>query len=374
MRRSDRLIALLTVCFCLPIAAEPRSNKLIEFGWDEPDTAFIRKHISEMQKTPFDGCVFHARYARPADGGRAARGDFMWECWSKRAFTDAELGPALEDLKATEFGRFSENFLRFNTTPADVDWFDDFSAIVNNAKLAAKVAHDGGCRGVLFDIEQYNKPLFNYPKQRDAATKSWDQYARQVHQRGREVMAAFQEGYPGGVTVFLTFGYSLPLAECGGDKAKLAEVSYGLLAPLLDGMVDAAEGRSRIVDGHELSYGYKDVARFATAYTAMKTGVLKIMGADHEKYAKHFSLGFGVWLDHDWRKLGWNTEDPAKNFYTPPAFEQTVRTALQTADDYVWIYTETPRWWSAEGGPQKLPDVYDAALRRAAAAALAPAR
>ena len=46
--------------------------------------------------------------------------------------------------------------------------------------------------------------------------KAWDDYAKQVRQRGREVMAAFQQGYPGGVTIFLTFGYSLPMAECGG--------------------------------------------------------------------------------------------------------------------------------------------------------------
>jgi hypothetical protein len=60
-------------------------------------------------------------------------------------------------------------------------------------------------------------------------------------------------------------------------------------------------------------------------------------------------------------------EDTSKNFYTPEGFERTVRTALETADDYVWIYTETPKWWTEQGGPQKLPAAYDAALRRAAA-------
>jgi hypothetical protein len=42
-----------------------------------------------------------------------------------------------------------------------------------------------------------------------------------------------------------------------------------------------------------------------------------------------------------------------------------VRRALEVADDYVWIYSETPRWWSAEGKPAKLPTSYDQALRRA---------
>jgi hypothetical protein len=348
-------------------SAPAHAKKLIEFGWDEPDTAFMRKHVAEMEKTPFDGCVFHVRYLKP-DGGL---GDFLWESWGKRAFTEAQLQPALDDLKATQFHRFTENFLRFNTTPGDVDWFDDFSAIVNNARLAAQMAHDGKCRGVLFDIEQYNYPLFNYRKQYEAKTKSWDQYAAQVRKRGREVMTAFQEGYPGGVTILLTFGYSLPLAQCTGDKAKLPDCEYGLLAPLLDGMLDAAEGESKIVDGYELSYAYRDVDRFATAYSTMKTGALKLV-ADPQKYARHFSFGFGVWMDLDWRKLGWDVEDPKKNFYSPEAFERTARKALETADDYVWIYSETPRWWTAEGGPQKLPATYDAALRRAAGKDLVP--
>jgi hypothetical protein len=33
-------------------------KKLIEFGWDEPDTTYLRAHIAEMEKTPFDGTVF----------------------------------------------------------------------------------------------------------------------------------------------------------------------------------------------------------------------------------------------------------------------------------------------------------------------------
>jgi hypothetical protein len=87
--------------------------------------------------------------------------------------------------------------------------------------------------------------------------------------------------------------------------------------------------------------------------------------ADPAKYRRHASLGFGVWLDHDWRRAGWNVDDPAKNYFTPESFETSVRAALTTADEYVWIYTETPRWWSAEGKPVKLPPAYDAALRRA---------
>jgi hypothetical protein len=70
-------------------------------------------------------------------------------------------------------------------------------------------------------------------------------------------------------------------------------------------------------------------------------------------------------MDRDWRKNGWDTNDFSKNYFPPEAFETSVRKALEAADEYVWIYTETPRWWSKEGAPVKLPTAYDAAVRRA---------
>jgi hypothetical protein len=354
-----RLILLMSLAFAFVThAAEKPAKRLIEFGWDEPDTAFMRQHVAEMEQTPFDGCVFHLT------------GDSLWGVWGVKAYTDADLKPALDDLRATPFRRFTHNFLRVNTTPGKLDWFDDHSAVVNNVRQMARVAREGKCKGVLFDIEQYDGPLFDYGKQRDAKTKSWDEYAAQVRLRGREVMKAYQEGYPG-VTIFLTFGYTLPREESGGDRAKLPKAHYGLLAPFLDGMLDAAEGSTRIVDGYELSYGYKDVKRFAKGYQAMETGALPYVGVDPKRYREFFSFGFGVWMDHDWRKHGWDVGDVSKNFYPPEAFENSVGTALQTADEYVWVYTEQPRWWTKAGKPEKLPEAYDQALRRAVDAARA---
>jgi len=337
------------------------ARKVIEFGWDEPDTAFMRKYAAEMEKAPFDGCVFHVNTAAPA----GAQGRFTWECWGTRAFTEAEVKGAIEDLKAAPFKRFTHNFLRFNTTPARLDWFDDHAAVLSNARLAAQIAREGKCPGILFDIEQYEGQLFNYRKQRDAKTKTWDQYAAQVRLRGRQVMQVFQEGYPG-LTVFLTFGHSLPFVQANRNKEKLPDASYGLLAPFLDGMVEAAKDGTKLVDGHELSYGYKDAARFLAAYKMMRQDVLPIV-ADADKYRQVYSFGFGIWLDHDQRKLGWNSEDPSTNYFTPQLFEAAVRQAMQTSDEYVWVYSELPRWWSEEsrGAAVKLPQAYFDALRRA---------
>ena len=90
-------------------------------------------------------------------------------------------------------------------------------------------------------------------------------------------MEGFQSGDPD-VTLFLTFAYSLPWRQSNGNPDRLPNVPYGLLAPFLDGMLDAAQGKSRIIDGFESSYTFKDTTRFAPAYKSMKTGVLPIVG------------------------------------------------------------------------------------------------
>jgi len=334
------------------------SKKLLEFGWDEPDTGFMRAHIHELQQSPFDGCVFHVEYQAGTN-----RGNFTWQCWETQTFSETDLKNAFDDLRATHFGKFNQNFLRFNTTPAKLDWFDDYGAIIVNAKSAGQLARAGHCPGILFDIEQYEGPLFNYRKQRDVETKSWELYAVQARLRGREVMQAFQEGYPG-LTVFLTFGYSLPWAQTSGGKKSLADCDYGLLAPFLDGMVEAAHGGSRIIDGYERAYGYKTAAEFATARKAMKEELLPIV-REPDRYQQLFSLGFGIWMDRDWSKRGWNTDDFTKNYFSPEVFQTSVEEAFRNSDEYVWIYSETPRWWSAEGKPVKLPWAYDEALRSA---------
>jgi len=339
-------------------AAEVSDKKLIEFGWDEPDTGFMRQHIAEMERSPFDGCVFHININ--TTNRETAR--FTWSAWGRRAFTLDELQPAINDLKGTAFHRFTANFLRFNVTPG-VDWFEDFSAIAANARLAGLVAKAGNCPGILFDVEAYDAPLFDFRKQRDAATKSWEDYQAQVRQRGREVMAAFQQGFPG-LTVFLTFGYTLPWEEMQDGNKPLRECKYGLLPALLDGMLEAAEGSTRLLDGCENAYSYKDPRQFERAYRKMKYELLPIV-ANTNLYARNMSFGFGLWMDFNSQKHAWDTADLSKNYFSPRDFETSVRKALQVSDGYVWIYTQSPQWWSKTGHPEKLPEAYDQALRKA---------
>jgi len=333
-------------------------KKLVEFGWDIPDTTFLRAHLAEMERTPFDGCVFQVNGVAPGGEKRS----LSWQAWGQRSFGEAELAPALADLRALRPQRFRDNFLRLNVTPGNVDWFDDFTPVLTNARWAARLARAGSARGILLDVEQYETRLFDYPRQRDASTRSFEAYAAQAHRSGRELMRAFEAEQPG-LRVFLTFSYSVPNLLMRRDGRTLPEAGYGLLAPFVDGLVEGAR-RGRIVDGYELSYGFREPERFAGAYQEMRSSVLPLVG-DPARYRGVTSFGFGIWLDYDWRANGWSVESPERNYFTPDGFERAVAAALEASDDYVWIYSETPRWWSETGGRVSLPDAYVEALHRA---------
>jgi hypothetical protein len=343
------VLALTTTIGCAP------RKKLIEFGWDIPDTSFMMRNIAAMEKTPFDGCVFTVNSFAP-NGRRAS---FTWEIWDRRAFTQSELSAAEHELAHTRLRRFRHNFLRINTTPGRLDWFDDYGAVLSNLRHAGRLARIGRARGVLLDVEQYQGRLFDYGAQRDAGRRTWQEYSEQARRRGREVMQALESGYPG-LTVFLTFGHSLPWLFSGKGAKPLSESQYGLLAPFLDGMIDAAGRDARIIDGFELSYGYREPERFDAARRLVRRGVLPIVG-DRGRYRRKVTLAFGLWLDFESDRREWRFDRPAGNYFPPTLFQACVAKALRTSDEYVWIYTQKPRWWN--GTPPSV--AYDKALRRA---------
>ncbi len=334
-----------------PPAPGVEGKKLIEWGWDEPDTKFLRENVARMERLPFDGLVFHA------NSGKG--GNFTWEMWGGREFALDEFRPALDDLKATAFHRFTDRFLRVNVTPGRVDWFDDraWAAVRHNAGVAAQVARQGGCKGFMFDVEQYEGKLFDYRQQAHRDTKAFADYRAKVRERGREWVREVNQHYPD-VTILLTFGYSL--AQPRGQARDRSQAPYGLLADFLDGVLDGCSDRMQLVDAWESAYRYKERRQFEQAYeTITKTSLG--WTAVPEKYRKQVRAGFGIWMDCDWRTKGWDVADFTKNHFSPAEFEAAVRSALQVSDRYVWVYTEQPRWWTNE----KLPPAYVEDLNRA---------
>jgi hypothetical protein len=351
-----QFVLVAVVVFILPMGitygSEPsQTKKLIEWGWDEPDPKFMRAHIDEMERLPFDGLIFHV----PGNKGE----NLAWDIWGAKRFAVSDFTQSIADLKATPFRRFTDRFIRVNVTPGKVDWFDDeaWKVVAQNFGVAAQIAKDSGCKGLMFDDEEYQGPLFDYRKQLHRDKKSFAEYGAKVRQRGREWMQEVAGHYPE-ITILMTYAYAT--TRPGFLQKDRSENDSGLLAEFLDGMLSACAPQTRIVDAFEDSYGYRRPAQFDRAYRTVKEKGL-VWTSEKEAYRKHVTAGMGIWMDNDWNKYGWNATDFSKNYFKPEGFGESVRLALGKTDEYVWVYTEKARWWTNE----KLPPAYLKALEAA---------
>ncbi len=339
--------------FWLPSTYADSGKKIIEFGWDEPSTSFIRRNVRKMERMPFDGLVYRVVYED--DARKSFR--FSNHCFGRKRIKWKWLLPAAEDLRLTAFQKFTDNFLRFNLMPADIDWFDDFSAATHNAVMAGRFVRHSGSKGIFFDLEQYRGRMFHYPGRPRSQQISFKDYAAQARLRGEQIVRAFEKGAKGEFTLFLSFGHE----KAAGQE--LDTWKYGLLPAFLDGIYSAAAASTHIVDGYEDSYLYNHDRQFAAAYRQIHFE--NTLLSQTPAYPFKVRAAFGLWMDRNWKHSGWNVKDPDQNPAPPAQFSEAVRAALARTDRYVWIYTEQPNWWEGT----KLPESYIKALRDARFAA-----
>ena len=353
-----KLMWLMTVMVVLAgFSAGAEAKKVIQFGYDDPDSNTFVAQIDLMKNQPLDGSVFTTR---PVTG---TNNEFTWQAWGTTVFSRPEMQHAVDELASVNFGNFNETFMRMCVTPANVDWFDDFSTIIANCGTAAWIVAQGGAKGIMFDLENYEGQLWLYSAQKYKTTKTFAQYQAQVRLRGQEVMQAMQAEDPN-IIIFLPVAYSYVWSpsQINGNLALLPTVEYGLMPSFLDGMLDVAGAGVAFVDGYEASYGFKTLSQFQNAKTVMQTGCLPIV-ADDSKYAAKFSFGFGLWMDYQANSGNWH-ENPSQfslNHFTPDEFQTALEYALSVSDEYVWIYSETLFWWDYHG-TRNIPHAYKAAV------------
>ena len=112
-------------------------KKLIATGWDHCDSQRLRENLAEMEKRPFDGVVLELV-------GRTAQGKPcpLAPAFSREPWQDQWFQTCVDDLRACEFTRFTDNFITLGANPGDVDWFDDagWKNVVGHWRIAARVA------------------------------------------------------------------------------------------------------------------------------------------------------------------------------------------------------------------------------------------
>ena len=267
-------------------------KKLIEFGWDIPTTAFVKQNIQQIEKHPFDGIVVNLK---------GAKNVFLHKPYDLKDFTQD-----FESLQTTNFAKFKDNFvLMWATTEEGWDWFSesDWQATEQNIRLFAKAARAGKFVGIAFDPEPYGVNPWIYAKLSSAKDKSFEEYWQQVRKRGAQFMQVLQQELPG-VKVLSLFQLSylsdfLDEQEPKEQMRQLSTAQYGLLAPFFNGMLDAAQAKTRLIDGNEHSYYYAEQQQFLDAYKLIKERLLTFINENNrKKYARQVQVGHALYIDH----------------------------------------------------------------------------
>jgi hypothetical protein len=199
IRLKSRLgaISIFTYVFVASISnaqQAPDHGQIIATGWDNPSPAQFRQHLAEFEKWPFQGTVI--RPVRKLAEGREVA---CTEAFQRGEWTWPELEASIADLKGARPSKAISNYLMITANPGNVDFFDDagWAEIVSHWRLLARVARQGGLKGLLYDEEPYFPPheAFGYSAQPEHGRHSFGEYAAKARERGRQVMSAVVEEY-----------------------------------------------------------------------------------------------------------------------------------------------------------------------------------
>ena len=343
-------------------------KKLIQYGWDIKLPAYVAENIREMEKKPFDGIMTRT------DGNGFSHVFYNKELDAKQT------ADYLEAMKSIQWEKFTDNFFCMYSR-SNMDWFSDEDWapdgwILRNVRLCAKAAKVGRCVGVCFDPEWFwGRSPWTYKEQPRANEKSFAEFEQVVRKRGAQWMEALQEEYPD-LVVHTFFLVSDPRmfkeARKEADPVKRSQLTepehYALWAAFINGMLDAVKGKTIITDGNEWAYYINTEEAFDAQVEMMHEGVrLMFDPAVWPKYKKHVQAANAIYVDYICNLL------PHRLHTSNLPYEQRARHAefnvyhaLNTSDQYVWLYSEYMDWWQDVRVPPYLADAIRSAKRKLA--------
>ena len=336
--RAFAAIIALSPLLCLAQGSATLGKKLIEYGWDVPFADYVAGHIDEMQKRPFDGLIFKLR-----GGGRVL---------TPKAWSEDRFAKDYAALQRIDWGRFTDNFI-IMWAASDQDWFDDaqWKMILGNVRLVARAARIGHCVGLCFDQEPYGKNPWSYQQAAHRGKKSFAEYRIRVRQRGAQFMRAVESEFPGAtILTFFQLSYFDSVLKDMDPQERMERIStqhYALLPAFLNGMLDAASPRVRIIDGNERAYYYTSREDYFAAYHTMRQRAKFLIDPKlWETYNRQVQAGYALYID---QYFGLRKRKVLGHFLRPEErplwFEHNVYWALYTTDKYVWCYSEKMNWW-----------------------------
>ena len=360
------LAAILLACdFADLNAAEPvpritfgrPRRKLIVYGWELGfrEVSDLSRQASVIQRQPFDGIMFSLFHK-----GQGRDEAFI----HSTRLTDKQFAEPTQLLSRIRWTSFTDNFLVVKAgerylddgPPPRMDWFDDkqWETICHNIQVMTRIARAGGCVGLSFDPEPYHATVWNYDTigsrkaQPRRGSKSFADYRTMVRRRGAQYMQAIQSQMPR-VRIFNLYqAVRIP-------PSQLAEAIYSLYPAFINGMLEAAGPEVRLIDGNEYGFSLLTRADFSNAYVNVKQRKQVLIDpSNRARYRAQVQVSVPIYLDD---LFGSHKHRRWIGTYLSPddkrrLFEHKLYQAMDSVDEYVWIYGERPGWFSS---PPRVP-------------------
>ena len=340
------LVVMATYPACLAADGETAPSvtgkKLIKWGHDVPSTDLVRENIRRMESTGFDGIAIRFYADVPNAEGDITKTEMDNNWINARPLDKAHLSRAIGNLKATEFKRFTDNFIFMNGNAGGgpAFWFADEHAaqFKRNMCLAAQVCQETGLAGFLIDMEGYGtwtQMTSTYPL--DTLKLTIDQARARVRAVTADAARAVSEICPEITILIIYTGYT--------DRDQNPQNRHRLASGFSDGWLEGLGPKARVFDMREQAYGCKTYADFREIAAPVAAEARNSQLPDLHR--ERLELGFGVWLDNRGRpaELGGWFQDSQKNHFTPAELSDALHYALAASDGYVWVYSERAFSW-----------------------------
>lgn len=335
----------------------PKQKKtLLAQVWMDRTPDVILKHLEFLKQT-FDG-VFIELYGYGHKDPRGEVASSRRICQKDFAFQYEWFEAEIPKLQTIAAGGLKHSFIGTALRYGDLDWFNDehWRIACANYGLLAKIAREGGIKGIEFDCEMYAEKLFNY--QPDCG-KSRHEVWLKARERGRQWMSEVQENYPG-ITVFCLFLHSLNY-ELLGTPDNNAYAQGNLFVPFLNGMLDAIAPTTKLIEGNEF-YTYKASSKRHFDFALERERELfnaQVLPENRAKAKAQIDYAPAIYIDAYFYeqknaspyylavydvmspRLAW--DDPARMKAVYLNFPE----AFRRSDEYVWFYQERCRYWDA---------------------------
>jgi len=342
----------------------PSRKLLIEHGWDVSTAKEIAADRVRIEALPLDGISVRPE-VNPISPVRIS---------AAAAREDLAIMPKMAGV--------SHNFLLFRMVddangrqPHAYDFYDDalWSTISANAAAYAAAAQlSGAFDGIMVDTEYYGQGQnpWDYGSSAVPWSASESEGATpghspadaqaQVQRRGKQVMDAIRSQWPAAKVLHFRGAWLSEPKSFYPDRMNGNNVAWAneLNGPFVVGFVESALGTSAaVIDGTEL-YTQRSLRDFENVYNWAKSGlagaggrIVPAPGVSAADYAAHITVAqvvYDRYVHADYSPFSAET------------FGAYTKWALDTSDQYTWLYTENHDWrgtgWPFTAVPQDYLD------------------